>query len=314
MSFWVKLFKKDILRKVVALFFAILLYWTMTSKNGVEEMFDNVRIDIHYPEGIVNVEDKEYYVKLYCSGSKHMLDTLHNTGLKGNFKVSIKNYVEGVPYTIKLSPDDFKVPLGVTVGRVVPDELVLNLEPRISRTVPVKPYYDDSKLKEDYLIKNVTVTPEEVNIVGPASAVNALSEIKTMEIPLDNSITDNFDYTVNLAGPENLIVNPRVVSCRLTVDKEFTVKEMNDVPMAIQMRGGDQEFKIKLDKTAVNVQLYGSRSDLEKIGYNQIYAFIDGANLKQKGVFDLEVKCFIDSDGKVEIRDITPKIIRVTVK
>lgn len=314
MSFWVRLFKKDILRKIVALFFAILLYWTMSSKNGAEERFDNVLLNIDYPDGIVNVENKENYVSLYCVGSKRMLDTLRATGIKGNIKVSIKNYVEGVPYSLKLTEDDFQLPLGVKIERIVPNVLVLNLEPRISKTVKVEPNFDVNKLQEDYLVKNVEITPHEVHIVGPASAVNGINSVKTEEIPLDRSITDNFDYVSNLALPASLSATPRSVSCHLTIDKEYTEKEMNEVYLSWQCRAGGVAGRYVLQKPTVNITLYGSRSELEKVGYDKINAYVDVSNLKEKGTYDLEVKCFIESDGKVTIRDISPKFIKVTVK
>ena len=79
----------------------------------------------------------------------------------------------------------------MNIERIVPGELLLNLEPRISRVIKVAPVFDETKLHDDYQIKNVIVSPIEVHIIGPASEVNALTEVKTEEIPLDNSITDN---------------------------------------------------------------------------------------------------------------------------
>ena len=313
MNFLVRLFKKDILRKIVALFFAILLYWTISSQNGIDERFDNVVLNIHYPDGIVNVENKDYHVNLYCSGSKHMLDVLRSREIKGSVKVSIKNYVEGVPYTLKLTAEDFKLPLGVKIDRIVPEELVLNLEPRIGRVVKVKPFYNNNKLQDDYLVKNVTISPAEVNVVGPASVINSLSEIKTCEIPLDSSITDSFDYVAELDLPENLIVTPRNVNCHLSILKEFTFKEMNSILVLWQCRDS-QNLKYTLLNQTVDLQLYGTRSDLEKIGYDKINAFVDVSHLTQKGTYEVEVKCFINGDNKVEIRNIVPKFIRVMVK
>ena len=91
------------------------------------------------------------------------------------------------------------------------------------------------------------------------------------------------------------------------------LKEMKQIPVLWQCRD-NQNLTYTLLNKEVDLQLYGSKSDLGKIGYDKINAFVDVSHLTQKGIYDVEVKCFISGDNKVEIRNIVPKFVRVMVK
>lgn len=314
-KFFLRLFKHDILRKFVALFFAILLYLTVSERIGSESRFDNVPVEIDYPEGVINTDKKEIVVNVDCSGSKRMIEALRDGLLKGKAKISIQNYVEGRPYILRLNEDNFRVPLGVKLLRIEPREIVLNLESRKSKLVKVIPQYNMSKLASDYLISSIRITPNEVNIIGPASIINSLDEIKTIEIPLDNSVRDDFDYQANLNLPENVSAVPSTVNCNIMIKKEFGLKNIPDVPIHLQMNSNDtSQFKYSLSQKFVKVQVYGSISDVERTSVNKLRAFVEIGSISHPGIYDVEVKCFTETQGSLKIREIIPKKVQLIVQ
>ncbi len=313
MNFFVRIFKKDILRKLVALAFAILLYWTMSSQ--VEEKFDNVVLDVHYPDGIVNVGENNHQVSLHCTVSQYMLSALREKGVKGTVKISIKNYVPNKPYTVKLTEDNFHLPFGVKVDKISPDTLIFNLDQEVERKVKVVvPSMDQDKLPMDYQVRSVTVSPEEITIIGPASVVNAIKEIKTESIPLDGSIREDFEYAAKLVLPNNVTASIGTINCRIDVSKDMSMT-INDVPINCynNIVGNNADLIYELAENTVDVILHGSKHDLEDCA-GKIRPYVDLSTIKEKGVYDLEVKCFIDGVTKAHVSDVTPKIIKVIVK
>ena len=75
-------FKHDILRKVIALFFAILFYFTVISRLGVEEQISNVPVDIDLPTTLVNIGQLNPKVTIIIKGSKGILKQANRASFK----------------------------------------------------------------------------------------------------------------------------------------------------------------------------------------------------------------------------------------
>ena len=50
--------RNDFLRKFIALFFAILVYFMVANRIGIEEQIQNVPVEIELPGGLVNLDAK----------------------------------------------------------------------------------------------------------------------------------------------------------------------------------------------------------------------------------------------------------------
>lgn len=311
---WVPRFiRHDFLRKMIALFFALLVYFMVTSKIGTEEKVSNVPVNITLPAKLVNLSDQTPRVTLIVRGNKRMLSKLTASDIKINTNVIESKFQAGAPYTLKLTSDNVNLPFGVRVSDIQPAEIILNLEPVESRLVKVKPAFDSiKKMPEDYVVGRVTLTPEEVWITGPESMVKNIASVQTEPIPLDHQ-TESFDFQATIGPKNGFKVSPDRVNVNVEIVKYFEDFTMKSIPIRIlETTSEGLKMKVELLSTPhVEVTLNGPSGKISAMKPEMIKAYIDISAFDQPGQYSVAVGCWLDING-VKVKNIYPK--QITVK
>jgi YbbR domain-containing protein len=86
--------------------------------------------------------------------------------------------------SVTLSPSNMHLPFGVHVEQIVPAQVVVRMEARVIRDLPVTPRLV-GRFASGYALASYEVAPPTVRVVGPASRVNVL----------DSATTDPIDVT-----------------------------------------------------------------------------------------------------------------------
>ncbi len=121
-----------------------------------------------------------------------------------------------------LSGGDVRVPFGVEVMQVTPSNLYMTFEPSLTKVVPVVPEVEGEPAP-GFEIGTVTAEPSTVEIVGPRSAVAAMTAAITEPVsaagadePITESVTVGVsDPTVRLKVPEPVRVTVNVTAAHL---------------------------------------------------------------------------------------------------
>lgn len=79
--------------------------------------------------------------------------------------------------TITLSDRHLELPTGLVLERVIPSQVRIKLETRISREVPVRVRYEF--VPEGMVVTTQEVVPERVMIIGPRSAVERVNFVES---------------------------------------------------------------------------------------------------------------------------------------
>jgi hypothetical protein len=112
-----------------------------------------------------------------------------------------------------LAGDNVRVPFGIDVVQIAPSSVPIVFEPSARKVVPIAPGFDGEP-RAGYVVRGITATPATVEIVGPASAVERLTEAITEPVAIagaGRSITDVVnvgvaDPTVRLRVPTTAAV------------------------------------------------------------------------------------------------------------
>ena len=78
----------------------------------------------------------------------------------------------------QMTPEQVRVPFGVEVIQIIPSSLTLTLERTRTRVVPVKALWEGDPAP-GYEVGEVTTTPSTVEVAGPESVVNRVTEAVT---------------------------------------------------------------------------------------------------------------------------------------
>lgn len=121
--------------------------------------------------------------------------------------------------TFPLSEDDVRLPAGVHLVTVVPSQVQLKFETRITKEIPVTPHFLSSA-PPGYRVVSQQVIPERVRIVGPQTRVNAISSLPSDPIDLSTTYGDaEFRVLPELTDPFIHLDPPKPVVVRVKLEK-----------------------------------------------------------------------------------------------
>jgi YbbR domain-containing protein len=208
---------------------------------------------------------------------------------------------------LELSSANVQVPYDFAVLRISPSQIRLRIEQIVTRRVPVMPQLE-GKPPDGYALVGTFVTPPEVEIVGPKSAVDAIKRVITDSIDL-STIKSEFSSKVN-AGVENSAVRlgktkEVVVSLRVSEIKDILT--LRRVALSIEGSKGIVRFTPKV----VRVELQAAKPLLKQVVPAELRAVLDLKGLKA-GVYELTPR--IEGLNNKSISVITVDPVRVHVE
>jgi YbbR domain-containing protein len=192
--------------KIVSVVLAALLWLIVSGEQTVERV---LRIPLEYtniPAQLELVGETPTVVDVRVRGSSGTLGRLSSGDLAAVLDVRSPRPGQRLYH---LTGSEVRAPFGVDVVQVAPSSIALFFEQSSAKTVPVTPVLEGQPA-EGYVVDRVTANPAKVEIVGPASALKALSSAVTEAVSVEGA-TKNVvesvtvgpaDPTVRLRGPQ----------------------------------------------------------------------------------------------------------------
>ena len=319
-NFFINLVCHDFWRKLVALFLALLLYLAIAPRTSEkrEKSFANVPVHIELPGNLVNNSDDIPRVEVTLSGDMQMLDNIDPGTLYLRTVVNSDAVIPGELYTLRLRMGDLNgLPNGVRVSSISPRELPLTLERLIHKRVIVKPSYGSQEaMSRDYEISNCRLVPASVVLSGSARVLDSIQEVSTNAIPLDEQVTDNFEYRTALRLPPGVRSDISEVDAHVEVIKSVVSQTFEVGPVRIiQSAEHTRKFKVS-DPTpgSLTVELRGQRSLLGRMHSREISVTVNLDSITQPGSYDLPVAVSLPTYvNDITVQSFSPATVRVTV-
>ena len=308
-----KFFRHDLIRKLIALFLASIIYIAVLDRLNTSREIPGIHIPLKPPSGFVLIEKGTPAVRLSVTGSQSKLKELKPEDFTiSGLEIKPENYEEGKSYLLQLSPSNFHGPLGVSVVSVTPESLQVHIDKLETKDLKVKADYD-AKLQppQGYIVKGTTVTPEFVRVTAPSIVLRTLEDVKTFPIEL-NTMTQDFDIDKNIVIPHlGMKVSPQTVVVRTKIGREFEEKTFSDLKINI-MQDSNVLFELPSVEYA-SVTISAPSEILQKLSSEnlKIYAYIE--KKVEKGTHTLKLQCNVNTPG-VTILKISPETVKVTIK
>ena len=316
------LVRRDLGRKLVALFLAALIYLAVAPRTGKRPdiSFSDVALDINLPPNIVLSEGKTYRVKLTLSGgSKEALDKIDPSSLRVLANVAGNRIVPGKPYKLHLRHSDVKgLAYGVRVETIVPQDFEIKLEPLAQKQLPIRVQYDSkNKLHPNYEITDVRFVPSSVEVSGLRKTLEQLHDVCINPIPIDENVTDSFTWRCTLLQPPGTTCNLKEVDAHVEVKKVLTTHQFRSVPLLI-MQNAERTRKFQvvgLEPESVTVVLSGPRGTLARMNSRDVSASISLDNIDKPGTYNLPVSITVNNSSRgVVVKSFQPTTAQVVVK
>ncbi len=163
--------------KLLAVLIAVVL-WVQVHGQGVGSISMDVPLQVQgLPTNMVIVNDLPDHVRITVSGLQTRLASLDRASVHVPLDASDLREPGVVERALEVSA--IRLPPGLTVEKVQPDRVQLQVDRVVRRVVPVRPKLE---LEPGWRALEVTVTPASATLTGPEVWLDALSDVSTAAV------------------------------------------------------------------------------------------------------------------------------------
>jgi YbbR domain-containing protein len=285
--------------------FAVLLWLVVSGEETVERA---LRVPLEFqqfPAGLEMMGEPPSFVDVRVRGASSALSRLDAGDIVAQMDLKTARVGRRL---YQMTPEQVRVPFGVEVVQVTPPSVALVFEVSATKQVPVAPAVEGEPAP-GYVVGKVTVDPPAVEVVGPQSAIGRVTEAVTEPVSVSGSrATVNDSVTVGLLDAALRLKTPRLAQVTVEVlpgPVERTVRER-----PVHLRSLRSSLLARAAPTSVDTVLRGSREGVNRIGADEVVAFVDLAGLGP-GSYTLPVR--VESPQYAGVARILPATIQVTI-
>ena len=177
-----------------------------------------------------------------------------------------------------LTGGDVRTPFGVEVVQVSPSNVAVAFEVSASRIVPVVPAVEGDPA-EGYVVGTVTAQPATVEVVGPESALENLTEAITEPVIIEGaSGLVRESVTIGVPDPAVRLREPRAAEVTVTVTAAPVEQRVEGVPVTLRNGRGAEAA---VTPARVTVVVRGAREAVDALTADAIDASVDLEGLGQ---------------------------------
>jgi YbbR domain-containing protein len=292
--------------KVLSIGLAALLWGLVAGQREAER---SLRVPLEYrniPADLELLGEPASLVDVRVRGSSGVLGELRGADL-----VAVLDLRSARPgrRLFHLLDGDISVPAGVKVLQVTPSTLSLTFETSAIRTVPVVPDLDGEPAS-GYVVGRVMTTPATVEIVGPSSAVQLITEATTEPVDITGA-TGPVRDTVTIGLPDSVarLRNPQSGLVTVDITPEPVDRTVDNVP--VRVRGLISGRRAVLRPAHVSANVRGTAAALAGVAADTLEVYADLTGLTA-GRYNLPVRYQVS--GEIAITGVTPATLDVTIR
>jgi len=200
--------------------------------------------------------------------------TLKNlTSSRFHARVKLDGMTAG-EYTLPLTPDNVRAPLGVEVLRVDPAQVTLRLDRRITREVPVVARIK-GRPAPGFESDGYTLAPDKVTVEGPEGVVRKVREAVTEEVDI-SGLNRSFETVVGVApdrGGARLDGESRAL-LRVNIREQRITRSFPNVPLVPNLPHG-LDYHVRFQPDTITVVLEGTARALDGLKPGNVRALLD---------------------------------------
>jgi YbbR domain-containing protein len=208
-----------------------------------------------------------------------------------------------------LTPEQVRVPFGVSVVQVTPSAIAIMFEKTMARRLPVRPATEGAPAP-GYAIGKPESDPPSVEVTGPETAVRRATEAVTEPVMVDgarDTVTES--VTIGLLDPALRITGPQSATVTVPIQPAPLERTLRGRP--VHRRNLGAGFDAKVDPATVDVMLRGSRDALARIDPDTIVAYVDLTDVGAGDYAALPVH--VDAPERVGVVRVAPESVQVRI-
>jgi hypothetical protein len=294
--------------KVLSLAAALLLF-SFYRLNRLEDRYFSVPLSVSMNDEYVVASQYPRSVRVHLRGESNDLFAIQEDDVKAGLDLTSFR-AEGkyrAPVQIERKGSALGVdPLEI---RTDPADIVVSMEKRIMRVVPITPSFKGF-LEPGYELVSFELSPSEVEISGPAGSISKVVEEQTDFIELAGRNSD-FIVKTRLVRKDSLVSvsGPESIEFRAVVQRSLAIKDFEGVAIAAQ--GLSPELALASPLPAGKLRVRSSTSDIALFTPSQGILYVDLSEMRKAGAYKAKVRSRAPDGFTIERFE--PQELQVTV-
>ncbi len=293
--------------KLFSILLAIFLWFSINVSERDAERVVELPVSVRrLARGLIVTNPRATPVRITLRGPRTILDGVDEH--KAQLAVDMSGAQPGdVRVDLQRAMIRPELPRRLKVVRVEPARITLNVDRLARRTLPVRIQLA-STLPFGYVIGGSDVTPDRVEVTGPASRVDKLTDVATEPIDLhEMKGGENVQREVRLAWVEDLVAfSPDQVTVTVTLADAMIPLEFRRVPLRVV--GLADGLQARVVPATVTVNIRGPQRLLHNYKLADGAAFVDASGL-EAGTHKVGVR--FDLPPAIEVTSRTPEVVQV---
>lgn len=253
--------------KVFSLAFACGLWLLVNAGERDTEKTLVVPVELgNLPSQLVVIGGRVDSVDLRVKGPRTLLGRFHPRKITLNL-----SGVRPGPASFRVSSDLLSLPRGVKIQRISPSQVNLEVAAIIRRKIPVRPDVMGTP-PHGYLVKEVEVVPNAVEVVGPAPQIEKIDAVMTVPVDVSRFIQSQ-TQDLPLRGLEGDLITANVdrVRARVEIQEVMVTQEFRRVKIEVK----NAALRTVATPSQVDVAVRGPQRLVEQLKLRDSEIFVD---------------------------------------
>ncbi|WP_457552841.1 CdaR family protein [Desulfobacula sp.] len=214
------------------------------------------------------------------------------------------------PGSYLIPVEEKRIPMNRTIKilSITPSYLSVRLEKKVRKTFKITvPYI--GKPAKGHIALDAATEPASVELIGAASLIQSIKELKTKPIDLTNAI-ENFKkkMPLDIKNPSITSSSDPIIIVSVPIQQKLVSKVIENIPIQVW----NSTLKVNVEPSKITIKVKGPFEIINnKKITDKIYSFIDLKGLAP-GVYARHA--YINVPGKLIMTDADPQVFTIKIK
>jgi YbbR domain-containing protein len=290
--------------KLLSLLIAFSLWFFVNFGERDSEESLKVPLELrNIPSHLMITSPRVDFIDLRVSGPRTLLGRIDRNRLSIGLDL---NGVRPGPAVFRVDVASLNLPRGVQATRINPSQVTLEMERVGHKAVPVRLRLS-GKPPADLQVGDTKVSPETVQVTGPASDVRDVAAVNTEPLDVSAATPGTIERELQLdAAGDYISFSANRVAAQVRIEEVLTTREFKSVP--VEVRHAAAPYRLTPDRLRLSVR--GPKRLLSNLELEPGAVYIDAGDV---AVGQYTVKPSVELPPGVEVVSLDPVKVQLTL-
>lgn len=298
---------KNLVPKLVALFFAVFLWYFVVGEDKVDTtIYVPIEI-INLPQNLVISNQFKRQLEVTVNGPRGLVRSVTNQNITR--PVNLANIQPG-SHVIQNKADSINFPSGILVQNIRPANVTLIIDMLLKKELAIKPVLQGNPAT-GYEVGSILSNPPTLSLSAPAAVIGEEVFLPTKPIDISDR-KSNLQVQTPLDVREEIteLIGEPVINVNIQIKEKLLPRDFNGIPVEFRHEAERTTYRLDHHQVDVTAELPYSLAGNDAQSFH-FEALLEAGSLAP-GSYDLPVKIVSDPPG-LKILKVSPPKIKLNI-